>query len=718
MMKRETAAAQATCRKMHWNLNAKAMLCLLVMALSLAVHAFAGDAPEKKIRPELSAAMAAARSEIAQLVASEGGASSLSLVLVDRDSVLWAESFGYLDRTKNFRPDADTRYGLASGSKMFAAIATMILVDRGLVDLDVPFITYVPEFRMLEGEAYDRITTRMLLNHSSGFPGSDYRNGATFAPVQDHVLQILEGLADSRLKHYPGDMAMYCNDGFSLIELLVEKKSGMSYGDFVKQEILQPLGMKRSGLGTESFEEGSCAALLDDSGLPYPQEYINVLGTGGIYSTARELGSLAMMFLGKGKLGDTRILSENAIMEMGRNQSAWLAHNPFQLAGYGLGWDSVGEPWKEGAVMPLWRKNGGSVFYATQLDVAPDAGLALVMLAAGARFDMEDYSKEVFASLLAANGSMKALPAREIPPLPAVDPSLAARTEDIAGFYAGNLLTRIAPAPGSSVDAMAMSISHFERWIELLPDMAARKGGDWVSDSEPGTAYFTVELSGDTYLAKRDRLPRPLGGNVRILGRRLEPAGVPLSDAWKARLGRRWLIANDPFSAFLALGISPPGFSIREDSDLPGYIIASPWGSGEKALYPGTSDTRALMIGDYGSRDISDLVFKEVNGEEWVLWGTSLYRPMETIADIAPGSHNVKTATAGLGEWRRITRESNLEVKGATSWYLYDGSFTLLHSEVAGKSILRGWNGIAPSGSLLVMYGGESGEVRVNLSEK
>ena len=85
------------------------------------------------LTPEFSAAIADARTEVAELVASEGGSSSLSLALVDGDSVIWSESFGYLDRTRDLRPDADTRYGLASGSKMFAALSVMILADRGLV---------------------------------------------------------------------------------------------------------------------------------------------------------------------------------------------------------------------------------------------------------------------------------------------------------------------------------------------------------------------------------------------------------------------------------------------------------------------------------------------------------------------------------------------------------------------------------------------------------
>jgi hypothetical protein len=81
-------------------------------------------------------------------------------------------------------------FGIGSVSKMFATIAVMQLVDRGVVDLDTPLVTYLPAFRMAAA-GYENITVRMLLNHSSGFPGTDYRNASQLATNTGTGLSLL-----------------------------------------------------------------------------------------------------------------------------------------------------------------------------------------------------------------------------------------------------------------------------------------------------------------------------------------------------------------------------------------------------------------------------------------------------------------------------------------------------------------------------------------------
>jgi CubicO group peptidase (beta-lactamase class C family) len=126
-----------------------------------------------------------------------------------------------------------------SVSKMFAAIAVMQLVDRGVVELDTPLATYLPDFRMASG-GYEHVTVRMLLDHAAGFPGTDYRNAVIRSPEPGYLDQVLQTLSMSRLKAPPGYMSVYCNDGFTVIAALVEAATGTSYVQFVQDEILTP----------------------------------------------------------------------------------------------------------------------------------------------------------------------------------------------------------------------------------------------------------------------------------------------------------------------------------------------------------------------------------------------------------------------------------------------------------------------------------------------
>ncbi len=97
---------------------------------------------------------------------------------------MWAQSFGLADVEARRAPSQTTMFGIGSVSKMFATVAIMQLVERGLVDIDAPLVRYLPSFRMADPRFAD-ITVRMLLDHSSGLPGATYRNVQATSPVPD-----------------------------------------------------------------------------------------------------------------------------------------------------------------------------------------------------------------------------------------------------------------------------------------------------------------------------------------------------------------------------------------------------------------------------------------------------------------------------------------------------------------------------------------------------
>ena len=93
------------------------------------------------------------------------------MAIMDQGQLVYTEGFGMADRTRSVPVDADTIFNIGSISKLFCATAVMLLVDDGLMELDNPVVEYLPEFTMAD-DRYRDITVRMLLDHSSGFPGS------------------------------------------------------------------------------------------------------------------------------------------------------------------------------------------------------------------------------------------------------------------------------------------------------------------------------------------------------------------------------------------------------------------------------------------------------------------------------------------------------------------------------------------------------------------
>ena len=139
---------------------------------------------------------------------------------------------------KNDKPlTNDTIYGIGSVSKVFGAVAVMKLVDEGKIDLDTPLVQYITDFKMKD-ERYKHITPRMLLNHSSGLRGTRSPNDSLFEDNDPYAHDtILQTLSDQTLKSDPGAFSVYCNSGFTLAEILVERVSNMSFTTFVHRGI-------------------------------------------------------------------------------------------------------------------------------------------------------------------------------------------------------------------------------------------------------------------------------------------------------------------------------------------------------------------------------------------------------------------------------------------------------------------------------------------------
>src|SRR5256886_14596762 len=312
-----------------------------VTAAATVTTFFLASCGSRSSQPTYDAAIQEGKTAAQELI--NQGASAVAIALVDDKRIIWSQGFGLADRDTGQMPTHSTMFGVGSVSKMFATIAVMKLVDRGVVDLDTPLVTYLPAFRMASS-GYENITVRMLLNHSSGFPGTDYRNADIRSPVPGYVDQVLQTLSMSRLKDPPGSMSVYCNDGFTITAALVEAMTGKSYVQFVQDEILTPLGMANTRYPLSAFSAGSYAKAYVN-GAAKPQEFVNTLASGAVYSTADDMAPLPTVVLGGGSVGATRILFSASVGYMvGGPALRRLRPTPYRPLAFGPGWGSVSQP--------------------------------------------------------------------------------------------------------------------------------------------------------------------------------------------------------------------------------------------------------------------------------------------------------------------------------------------------------------------------------------
>ncbi|MBS3819895.1 serine hydrolase [bacterium] len=166
-------------------------------------------------------------------------------VVYDQD-ILWTQGFGFADKEKKIETTPSTIYSICSISKLFTSISVMQLRDQGKIDLDEPIQTYLPWFDIKDKyPKAPEITLRRILTHSSGLPReSDY----PYWTGPDYPFPTLEEIKkriSSQEELYPGaTYFQYSNLGMALAGQVVAEVSGQPYDQYVKEHILDPLGLK------------------------------------------------------------------------------------------------------------------------------------------------------------------------------------------------------------------------------------------------------------------------------------------------------------------------------------------------------------------------------------------------------------------------------------------------------------------------------------------
>jgi D-alanyl-D-alanine carboxypeptidase len=171
-------------------------------------------------------------------------------VLVARDGEIRLQrAWGRADRDRGVRNMLDTKFRMGSMNKMFTAVATLQLVEAGKLDLDDPIGKHLTDYP--NEEVATKVTVRHLLTHTGG-------TGDIFGPDFELNRQDLEDHADyitlygkRGLRHEPGARHEYSNYGFVLLGALIERVSGTSYYDYVRDSVLRPAGM----VSTDSLPE-------------------------------------------------------------------------------------------------------------------------------------------------------------------------------------------------------------------------------------------------------------------------------------------------------------------------------------------------------------------------------------------------------------------------------------------------------------------------------
>ncbi|MEF8802542.1 MAG: serine hydrolase [Halolamina sp.] len=271
-----------------------------------------------------------------------------ALAVVDPDGPVYAEGFGARNLERNESATEETLFGIGSSTKSFTAVAIMQLVEAGELAVDDPVSEYIPHLEDVPGEP---VTVRELLSHTSGMPSDGSAGPLITRPLgmghievplssKDDFRRHVEGSADRRVTDR--ETFFYYNSGYTMLGEIVEAVSGQSYADYVRKNVLAPLGMDRSTFDREQFEAD------DDTMTPYIKQEENatesgfpfdalIHAPGGMVSSVVEMGEYVRMYLNEGSLGGKSVLSPDSLAEMTEPVSTFGSYIDGRDVDYGYG---------------------------------------------------------------------------------------------------------------------------------------------------------------------------------------------------------------------------------------------------------------------------------------------------------------------------------------------------------------------------------------------
>lgn len=325
--------------------------------------------------------------------------------------------YGLANKDTGLPVTNDTIFQIGSNTKVFTATLIMQLVDEGKVDLDAPARRYVPELKLADQKAADRITVRQLITHTSGIDAADYFDD--FGLGDESLEKFVASLADKPFIYQPGGMWSYNNTAFALAGRVIENVTGDPFRKAFHERLLDKLGMKLTTVRIEDMLKRNAAtghvqAPGQSEPVVTPQPILPVATAAAGALTAsnpREMFTFVRMHLnnGKGPSG-THVLSAESTKAMQQPQ----AKLPTSSLGesMGLGW--IIANWDGEKVI---GHGGGTVGQYSFLQVLPERKFGVVLLtnAPGGGLLWRDLGRWIFSEL--ADVKMPELPkAPESPP--------------------------------------------------------------------------------------------------------------------------------------------------------------------------------------------------------------------------------------------------------------------------------------------------------------
>lgn len=261
----------------------------------------------------------------------------VSISFVSKDSIIDRYKFGYSNLEKKIKVDSETPFKVGSITKSFLALTIMKLNYEGKIDLNAPIKELIPEVSFTNRwENSDPVRVIHLLEHTSGFDDI-HLNDLSIKDISNLPLkQALEHQKSSLICRWkPGMYNSYSSVGYTVLGYILERITGMTYEEYLNEEILYPLEMNSSSAVMNAFPYEITKGYGDNYDI-LPDVYMYARPAGSMFSTIEDMSGFVKMMLNYGAVGDYQVFPEDLIRKMELPQSSLASRKGMKL-GYASG---------------------------------------------------------------------------------------------------------------------------------------------------------------------------------------------------------------------------------------------------------------------------------------------------------------------------------------------------------------------------------------------
>ncbi|HJO04303.1 MAG TPA: serine hydrolase domain-containing protein [Acidobacteriota bacterium] len=240
--------------------------------------------------------------------------------VVAGEELVWSQGFGFADIATEMRMTRDTKFRMASHSKLFTAIAIMQLREQGTIQLEDPVSKYLPWFEVRPAAPDDpAITVEHLLTHGSGLQREAGPHWTTRDfPTREELRELMP---ERQAAFSPEVRFKYSNLAFSIAGLVIEAVSGLTWAEYLQANIFDPLGMSSSSVDVDVEGLATGYTMRRPDGSRETIGFVDARGMGaatGLTSTVADMAKFVSAQFRRGPRGGDRILSTGSLREMHR----------------------------------------------------------------------------------------------------------------------------------------------------------------------------------------------------------------------------------------------------------------------------------------------------------------------------------------------------------------------------------------------------------------